>query len=231
MAAVWPLCYHGPAITETEHTSTVFIKYCYKICISQEDFLKYTGKTDHTLHQCKCDTLSAFFFSHRKINTKSTAFSYKVHCGTCTSAKRSGNQKFLNLTIFSCCQGNTACIFLQLKKKKVLILCIKYKVHKINFWSTEGNTEKAAWKCRHVTVIKVTVLWYNHILEFPGGLNKHSLVFSSMLSSQPADKSFGAEALLFVASWNWPKNTKQNREVLKYSTIDAALSARQLCNF
>lgn len=59
-----------------------------------------------------------FFFSHRKINTKSTAFSYKVHCGTCTSAKRSGNQKFLNLTIFSCCQGNTVCIFLQLKKKK-----------------------------------------------------------------------------------------------------------------
>lgn len=118
-----------------------------------------------------------------------------------------------------------------IKKKKVLILCIKYKVHKINFWSTEGNTEKAAWKCRHVTVIKVTVLWYNHILEFPGGLNKHSLVFSSMLSSQPADKSFGAEALLIVASWNWPKNTKQNRKVLKYSTIDAALSARQLCNF
>lgn len=50
--------------------------------------------------------------------------------------------EFLGLTIFSCGQGNTAYIFLQLKK--VLILCIKYKVHKIKFRSTEGYTEKAA---------------------------------------------------------------------------------------
>lgn len=44
----------------------------------------------------------------------------------------------------------------------------------------------------------------NHILEFLGGLNEHCL-----LSFQPADKSSGAEALLFTASsWNWPGSIK-----------------------
>lgn len=52
-----------------------------------------------------------------------------------------------------------------------------------------------------------------------------------MLPSQPVDKSLGAEALLFTASWNWPRSIKQTHQVFKYSVIDAVLSARQLYNF
>lgn len=75
----------------------------YKILLQDLYFLRefFEVHRELTIHYNNANVTNRLliFFSHRKINTKSTAFPYTVHCGTCTSTKHSviGNQNSLFL--------------------------------------------------------------------------------------------------------------------------------------
>lgn len=91
----------------------------YKILLQDLYFLRefFEVHRELTIHYNNANVTNRLliFFSHRKINTKSLSIHsslWHMHLYQAFCYRKS---EFLVLTIFSCCQGNTAFIFLQLK--------------------------------------------------------------------------------------------------------------------